>query len=85
MALSVSLTASVTVSSVASGSAMRLVNLARVFPGASRVARPMILHDLGEAGAVADGQRVFAPDPIKALLRHTERNDDIHMVAIVLL
>ena len=42
MAFSVSFTASVTASSEASGSAIRLVKRARVFPGASRVARPMI-------------------------------------------
>ena len=42
MAFSVSLTASVTASSEASGSAIRLVKRARVLPGASRVARPMI-------------------------------------------
>ena len=42
MALSVSFTASVTASSEASGSAIRLVKRARVLPGASRVARPMI-------------------------------------------
>ena len=40
MAFKVSLTASVTASAAASGSAIRLVNLARVLPGASRVARP---------------------------------------------
>ena len=42
MALSVSFTASVTASSEASGSAIRLVKRARALPGASRVARPMI-------------------------------------------
>ena len=42
MAFKVSLTASVTASSEASGSAIRLVNLARALQGASRVARPMI-------------------------------------------
>ena len=43
------------------------------------------LHDLGQAAAVANGQRVFAPDPVKALLGHAQGNDDVHMVAVVLL
>ena len=43
------------------------------------------LHDLGETGAIADGQRVLAPDPVEALLRHAERDNDVHMVAVVLL
>ena len=42
IAFSVSFTASVTASSEASGSAIRFVNRARVLPGASRVARPII-------------------------------------------
>ena len=43
------------------------------------------LHDLREAGAIADRQRVLAPNPVKALLGHPQRDDDVHMVAIVLL
>ena len=85
MALSVSFTASVTACSEASGSAIRFVKWARVLPGASRVARPMIWTISVKAGAVADGQRALAPDPVKSLLRHAERDDDVDMVAVVLL
>ena len=42
IAFSVSFTASVTADSEASGSAIKLVKRARVLPGASRVARPII-------------------------------------------
>ena len=42
MAFRVSLIASSTAPWLASGSAIRLVNMARGLPGASRVARPMI-------------------------------------------
>ncbi|MNG16223.1 hypothetical protein D3C84_1001150 [compost metagenome] len=28
------------------------------------------LHDFGQARTVADGQRMLAPDPVKAFLRH---------------
>src|SRR3546814_1318577 len=28
---------------------------------------------------------MFAPNPVKAFLRHAERDDDVHMIAIVLL
>src|SRR3546814_1999663 len=41
IAFKVSLTASVTAASAASGSAIRLVKRARALPGASRVARPL--------------------------------------------
>ena len=41
------------------------------------------LHDLGEAGAVADRQRVIAPDPVETLLGHAESDDDVDMVAVV--
>src|SRR5262249_2616797 len=43
------------------------------------------LHDLGQARSITDGQRVLAPDPVEAFLRHTEGDDDVHMVANVLL
>src|SRR3546814_3348382 len=43
------------------------------------------LHDLGQAGPIADRQRMFAPNPVKAFLRHAERDDDVNMIAIVLL
>ena len=43
------------------------------------------LHDLGQAGAIADRQCVLAPDPVEAFLRHPERDDDVHIVAVVLL
>src|SRR3546814_12464102 len=43
------------------------------------------LDDLGQAGAIADGQRMFAPNPVEALLRHAQGNDDVHIVAVVLL
>ena len=32
-----------------------------------------------------DGQRVIAPDPVKAFLRHSKGDDDVHMVPVVLL
>ncbi len=35
--------------------------------------------------AVADRQRVLAPNPVEAFLRHAQRDDDVHMVAVVLL
>ncbi len=85
MALSVSLTASVT----ASCGGVRLgdqvgearAGLARRVAG--RAADD--LHDLGEARPVADRQRVLAPNPVEAFLRHAEGDDDVHMVAVVLL
>ena len=43
------------------------------------------LDDLREAGTVADRQRMLAPDPVEALLRHAERDDDVHMIPIILL
>src|SRR3546814_18735046 len=43
------------------------------------------LDDLGQAGAIADGQRMFAPNPVEALLRHAQGNDEFHIVAVVLL
>ena len=43
------------------------------------------LHDLGQARSIADRQRVLAPNPVEALLRHAERDDDVHVVAVVLL
>ncbi len=43
------------------------------------------LHDLGQAGAIADGERVFAPDPVEAFLRHAQRDDDVHIIPVVLL
>jgi len=33
-------------------------------------------------GAIADRQRMFAPDPVKAFLGHAERDDDVHVVAV---
>jgi hypothetical protein len=35
--------------------------------------------------AIADRQRVLAPNPVEAFLRHAERDDDVHIVAVVLL
>ena len=43
------------------------------------------LHDFGKAGAVAHCQRMFAPDPVKAFLRHAQRDDDVDVVTIVFL
>ena len=43
------------------------------------------LYDLGQAATVADGKRVFAPYPVKTFLRHAQRNDDIHVSAVVFL
>ncbi len=51
---------------------------------AGRVARGAAddLHDFGQAGAVADGQRVLAPDPVEAFLRHAQRDDDVHVIRL---
>ena len=43
------------------------------------------LDDLGQAGPVADGQRMFAPQPVEALLGHAKGDNDIDMVAVVFL
>ena len=43
------------------------------------------LNDLGKTAAIADRERVFAPNPVEALLCHAERNDDVHMIAVVAL
>ncbi|MNL11446.1 hypothetical protein D3C87_1322830 [compost metagenome] len=43
------------------------------------------LYNFGQARTVADGQRMLAPDPIKAFLCHTQCDDHIHVVAVVLL
>jgi hypothetical protein len=43
------------------------------------------LDDLGEARSVSNRQRVLTPNPVKAFLRHAKRDDDVDMVAIVLL
>ena len=41
------------------------------------------LDDLCQRGSIADGQRVLAPDPVEALLRHAKGDDDVHVVAVV--
>ena len=46
---------------------------------------PDDLHDLGQARPVADRQRVIAPNPVEAFLRHAERNDDVDVLPVVLL
>jgi hypothetical protein len=84
MAFKVSLMASVTASSSASGSAIRLVNLAWVLSGASRSGPPNDLHDLCQAGAVAHSKRVFTPDPVETFLRHTKCYNNVHIVAVCL-
>ena len=43
------------------------------------------LHDFGQTAAVANGQRVFAPNPIEPLFGHAQRDDDVHVVAVVFL
>jgi len=43
------------------------------------------LYDLGQAGAIADCESMFAPDPVEALFGHAQRDDDIDMIAVVLL
>ncbi|MNN08175.1 hypothetical protein D3C81_1210250 [compost metagenome] len=43
------------------------------------------LHNLSKAGAVSHGQRVFAPDPVEAFFGHAQRNDDVDVIAVVLL
>jgi hypothetical protein len=42
------------------------------------------LHHLRQAAAVADGQGVLAPDPVETLLGHAQRDDDVHVVAVIL-
>ena len=41
------------------------------------------LHNFGEAAAVSDGERVFAPDPIEAFLGHAESDDDVDVVTVI--
>ena len=43
------------------------------------------LNDLRQAGAVSDRQCLLTPDPVKPFLGHPQRNDDVHMIAVVLL
>ena len=43
------------------------------------------LHDLRQAGAITHRQGVFAPDPIEPFFRHTQGDDDVDMIAVVLL
>ena len=38
-----------------------------------------------QAAAVADRQRMFTPYPVKAFHSHAQRNDDVHMVPVILL
>ena len=67
MAFSVSFTASVTASSAGVGFRDQVgearAGLARRVAGGAADD----LDDLGQAGSVADRQRVFAPDPVEAL------------------
>ena len=85
MALSVSFTASVT-------ALRRRIRLGDQIgePGA-RLARRIAggaaddLHDLGQARPIADRQRMLAPNPVEAFLRHAQGDDDVHVVAVVLL
>ncbi|WP_434083772.1 hypothetical protein [Escherichia coli] len=42
------------------------------------------LHDLSQAGTVANGQRMFAPNPVKTFLRHTKCNNDVYIVTVCL-
>ncbi len=41
------------------------------------------LDDFCQAGAVADRQGMFAPDPFEAFLCHAEGNNDIDVIAVV--
>ena len=43
------------------------------------------LHDFREARSIADRQRVFAPNPVEAFFRHAQGDDDVDVVAVVLL
>ena len=43
------------------------------------------LHHLRQAGAIAHGQGMFAPNPVKPLLGHAQGNDHVHMVPVGLL
>ena len=85
MAFSVSLTASVTifVGGVRLGDQVGEARAGLARRVAGRAADD--LHDLGQARPIADRQRVFAPNPVEAFLRHAERDDDVHIVAVVLL
>ena len=86
MAFNVSLTASVTASSAASGSAIRLVKRRAGFTRRVRLdGATNDLHNLRQARSIADRQRVLAPDPIETFLRHAQGNDDVHVIAVVLL
>ena len=64
---------------------MRFVNraLRLAWRIASRAADD--LHDLGQARTVADRQRVLAPNPVESFLRHAQGDDDVDVIAIVLL
>ncbi|GCD64299.1 hypothetical protein NBRC3278_3392 [Acetobacter pasteurianus NBRC 3278] len=43
------------------------------------------LNDLRQARTVSDRQRLLTPDPVKPFLGHPQRNNDVHMIAVVLL
>ena len=40
---------------------------------------PNDLDDFGKAGPITHGQSVFAPNPVKAFLGHSQRDDDVHV------
>src|ERR1019366_5493660 len=46
---------------------------------------PDDLHDFGQARPIADRQRVLAPDPVETLFRHAKRDDDVHVIPVILL
>src|SRR5690625_913631 len=43
------------------------------------------LHHFGEAAAVPDGEGMLAPDPVETFLGHTQGDDDVHEIPVVLL
>src|SRR5262249_55643488 len=43
------------------------------------------LHDLSETRSVANRQGMLTPNPVEAFLGHAEGDDDVYMVAVVLL
>ena len=40
------------------------------------------LYDFSQAGTVTNGQRVFAPYPVKSFFSHAQRNDNVNIVLI---
>jgi hypothetical protein len=60
------------------------LNVSKSSHGVGNLARSAAddLDDLGQAAAVADGQCMLAPDPVKPFLCHAECYDDVDMIAV---